>query len=780
MTDRARRIPPVSKSVGSHRVSRRRLVRQAAALGVGLPALGMLRQRPAVAAETPTAPDAPIRPQIYALPGGLGVDPYSWLENPDDPEVIAYLDAENAYTEAVMAPTADLQEALYQELTGRIKQTDATVPTPWHGYFYYMRFEEGKDYAIICRKKGSLEAPEEILVDLNVDAGDYLALDGWLPSPDNRYLAYGLDETGEEFVTTFVLEMATGQIVDQLAQSQYVQWANDSRTLFYCKQHPERVWPFAHYRHVLGEEPAADVLLFEEPVVQFELYTGISKDQAYIFLYTESVDTNEVRYVPAAAPETEPQLFAPRQPGVRAFLEHHGDDFLFLTDEDAPNFKLMAAPVAAPERANWREVVPHRDDAVLEQFEVFADHLALFGWEQGFKQAWIRDLASGEMAALPFTEAVFTVAPGLNWEFATSKLRYVFSSPVTPDEDIEYDMATGERTLLKQLEVLGGHDPSRYVSERLYATAADGARIPLYIISLREAPAELPPGPRPLRLDAYGSYGSTSEPWFSINRLALINRGITFGEASVRGGGELGRSWWEEGRLLKKWNTFNDFIACAEHLVAEGYTAPDRLLAHGASAGGLLMGVVATQRPDLFRAVLAEVPSVEVIGGLTRSTNGPYQWPELGDPYDPVAFDYMRSYAPYETVRPQSYPHLFVTAGLQDSRVDYWEPAKWVAKLRDAMTGANPLLLRTDTGSGHFGTTDFEDGNREIALLYAFFLTALGLAEAAPATTAVPPLAARRLDSILPAPPGAGVSALATTRPPGSRARRTARRAPRV
>jgi oligopeptidase B len=727
MAHARRGVPVFGDVVLRDRLSRREIVRQAVTLGLSLPILAVLPHRRAAAQTVVTPPDAPRRPQIYAFPGGLGIDPYAWLENRDDPEVIAYLEAENAYTEAVMAPTKALQEEIYQELLGRIKQTDASVATPWNGYLYYTRSEEGKDYDILCRKPDRLDAPEQVLLDLNVIAEAFLALGQWLPSPDNRYLAYGLDETGDEYFTTYVWDMTTGQVVDQLPHSQYFQWANDSRTLFYCKQHPEWVWPYAHYRHVVGEDAASDVLLYEEPVAQFELSTSASKDRTYIFLYSETVDTNEIRYLPADEPTAEPTLFAPRRPGVRSFLEHHGEEFLVRTDEDAPNYKLMAAPVANPVRGTWRELVPHRDDAVLDGVEVFEHHLALFGREDGLKQIWVGDLTRGATTPVPFDEAVFTVAPGQNWEFATTKLRYLYSSPVTPDSDFEYDMATGERILLKQMAVLGGHDPDRYVTERLFAPAPDGTRVPISLVYLREAPAATPPGPRPLRLDGYGAYGLTTEPWFSISRLTLINRGITFAQAHVRGGGEFGRRWWEGGRLLSKWNTFTDFIACAEHLIAQGYTAPDRLFARGGSAGGLLMGVVATQRPDLFQAVHAEVPSVDLIGHLARSTNGPYNWLEFGDPFDPTAYDYLRSYSPYETVRAQSYPMLFVTGGLQDQRVDYWSPAKWVAKVRDVKTDDNLLLLRTDMGLGHFGASGVQGTNRQTAGLYAFILMALGM-----------------------------------------------------
>jgi oligopeptidase B len=424
-------------------------------------------------------------------------------------------------------------------------------------------------------------------------------------------------------------------------------------------------------------------------------------------------------------------------------MEHHGGEFLIRTDEEAPNFKLLAVPDDDPAHGPQREVIPHRDDAVLNGVEVFEGHLALFGRDQGFSQAWVHDLASGETAPIHFDEAVYVVAPGANWEFATSKLRLVYSSPVTPNTEFEIDLATGERTTLKQREVLGGHDPSRYVTERVFATAADGTEIPISVVYLREAPAGMPAGPRPLRLDAYGGYGTITDPWFSTPRLTLLDRGITFAQAHVRGGGELGRHWWEEGRLLNKWNTFNDFIACAERLIAAGYTASDRLIARGGSSGGMLMGVVATQRPDLFKVVNADVPAAEVLGGLMRSTNGQYQWPELGNPYDPVAYEYMRSYSPYETARPQGYPIMLVTAGLQDRRVVYWEPAKWVAKMRDVKTDDNLLLLRTDMGSGHFGATGFQDTNRQTAFVYAFFLTALGIEDVPPRSAAAAPRATK-------------------------------------
>jgi oligopeptidase B len=434
----------------------------------------------------------------------------------------------------------------------------------------------------------------------------------------------------------------------------------------------------------------------------------------------------------------------PRRPGIlHTLVEHHGDEFLILTDEEAPNFRLMATPVANPDRANWHDVIPHQEDALLEWFDVFEHHLALYGREEGFSQVWVRDMGSGAMAPVPFDEAIYTAYPGINPEFATSKLRIVYSSPVTPWSDIEIDMETGAQTVLKQEEIIGGHDPSAFVTERLFATAPDGTQIPISLVYRRDGPE----GPRPMRLDGYGAYGISSNPEFVVNRLTLLNRGVTIAIAHVRGGAELGRHWWEEGRLLTKRNTFSDFIASAEHLIAEGYTAPDRLSILGGSAGGLLMGVAATERPDLFAAVIADVPAVDLVGLLLRSAIGPGNRPEFGDPHDPAALHYIRSYDPYETVRAQAYPMMLVTGGFNDPRVPYWVPAKWVAKLRDIATGDNLLLLRTEMGSGHFGASGFYEAERQTAFLYAFLLLALDMTEVEPVKDVATPQAAKRTDA---------------------------------
>jgi oligopeptidase B len=717
---------------------RRRLLRQAGALGLSLAASQVWPHRRAdVAAQEPTPPDAPARPRIAPAPGGSAVDPYAWLEDPDDPEVIAYLEAENAYAEAVMAPTRALQETLFREMTGRFPRADATVPTPWRGYLYYERTELGKDYAVVCRRRDSPDAPEEILLDLNAIGGAALDISVLRPSPDNRYLAYGLDTTGAEIYELTVVEMASGRIVTRLPAARDAEWTNDSRALLYTRQDATHR-PYRLQRHALGSDPATDAVLYEEADERFWLRLATTRDRTWHVLESGTIDTSEVRALPADRPDGAPRPIVPRRDGVQYHLEHHGDEFLILTDEDAPNFRLMAAPVADPARDTWREVIPHREHVLLAGLDAFARHLVLYGRKDGFPRVWIRYLASGRTRSVRFGEAVYAVGRpdrltgGENWEFATATVRLAYSSPVTPPSVYAIDLATGERTLLKREKLRGGHDPRSYATERLYAAAPDGTRIPISLVYVREPPAGLPEGPRPLRLDAYGGYGISLDPGFSLYRLALIDRGVGFAIAHVRGGGELGRQWWEAGRRLAKKTSFSDFIACAEHLIAAGYTAPDRLAIHGGSIGGLLMGVAATERPDLFRAVVAEVPGVDVIGFLLRSPIGPVNEDELGDPRDPADYAYLASYSPYQNARARAYPAMFVTGALHDQRTPYWIPAKWVAKLRDLKTDDTPLLLRMGLGSGHLSVSATSALARELAFWYAFVLTELGLADVKP------------------------------------------------
>ena len=750
-------ITPRPSSLLRRRVDRRQVLRGGAMLGLGVPAMAsLLRASVTLGAEESVVvgtqevivpPDAEGRPQ-FSLPLQLSDDPYRWLENPDDPEVIAYLKAENTYSAAMLAPTQDLQEILYRELTERTNRTDTSVPTPWHGYLYYWRIEEDNDYGILCRKRGSMDAPEQILLDLNAMAVNYIALSTWRPSPDNRYLAYDIDKTGNEIYQHFIMDMDSGQVTTELPTGWNAEWAQDSRTLYYIRRdHVHGREQLA--RHTIGTDPATDALLYQEHDENFWLSIYPAKDGTYLFLESSTFDTNQVRAIPLAQSTAGLQVITPRSEGVRHYLEHHGDEFLILTDEDAPNFKLMAALEDDPNHGNWREVIPHRTDMVIDPYgvEPFARHYVIYGREDGFTRIWVRDVANPAMRPIEFDEAIYVTAPvggyagGDNWTFETDKVRIWYSSLVTPDSVYEVDMTTGDRTLLKQSEIVGDYDPGRYVTERLWATAPDGTRVPISLVSLRTPPAGLPAGPRPLRLDGYGGYGIPSDPYFSGSRLALIDRGVSYAIAHVRGGGEFGQSWWEQGRLLKKKTCFSDFIACAEHLIAEGKTAPDRLVIYGASNGGLLMGVVANERPDLFRVVVAEVPAADVVALLLVTSGGLANRDEFGDPTDPAVFAYQRSYSPYQNVTAQHYPAMFVTGGLNDNRTPYWQSAKWVAKLRDVKTDDNPLLLHVEMASGHFGVSGFEKFSRESARLYAFVLQELGIANVEPgrAAAALPP-----------------------------------------
>jgi len=501
-------------------------------------------------------------------------------------------------------------------------------------------------------------------------------------------------------------------------------WSADSRNLYYSRQ-DSALRSYAVHVHPLGADSRDDPLIYQEDDAVFSVRVEDSMSGAYLFLSSASQESSEVRYLRADEPEAEATLFAPRRPGVIYSLEHHGDDFLVLTNEDALNFKLLAVPIADRAGAKSREVIAHRDEALLEHVEPFAGQLLISGREDGLRRLWIHDLATGETRPLGFDEPIHSVWSADNREFHTANAVIGYTSFVTPPSFFELDLGTGERTLLKREEVVGGHDPDDYVSERVEATVPDGACIPISLVRRRDAP----PGPRPLLLRGYGAYGISADPRFARNALSLIDRGVTYAIAHVRGGQELGRAWYEDGKLLHKKNTFSDFIACAETLIDAGYTTPDQLVANGGSAGGLLMGAVANSRPDLFRAIVAEVPFVDVIRvmldpSLPLTTGEFVEW---GDPRDPAFYDYIHSYSPYDNVSDQAYPHLFITAGLEDDQVPYWQPAKWTAKLRAVKCDQNLLLLRTNLGAGHRGDSGFYEAQREVASTYAFILLALGL-----------------------------------------------------
>jgi oligopeptidase B len=675
-------------------------------------------------------PVARVEPRVHTLHGETRSDDYFWLRDRSDPEVIAYLEAENRYTGAVMRHTEALQEQLYQEMRGRIKETDLSVPERVDDYFYYSRTEAGSQYPIFCRRHGSLHAPEEVLLDQNPLATDhaYFKIGVSKVSPDHRLLAYSVDTSGAEDFTLYIKDLATGRLLAESIgkTSLGVTWANDSRTLFYTLlDHAHR--PCRLYRHTVGASPTTDVLVYFEPDESFFLDISRSRSRRYLLLDITSHSTSEVRFLDADQPEGGFREVQPRESGVEYSVEHHDERFFITTNDSAPNFRLVQAPVASPSKANWSPVLPYRPDIKLDETDAFRSHLVVYERQAGLRQIRVIDLASGGEHLVPFPEPVYTLRSHDNPEFETPLLRFTYTSLVTPSSVIEYDM--GERTWMvrKQTEVRGGYDPSLYRSERVFATAADGERVPISLVY--RAPLQLD-GERPLLLNGYGAYGLSYDPSFSSNTLSLLDRGFVVAIAHVRGGEEMGRPWYEGGKLLNKRSTFTDFIASAEHLVAAGYSSSDRLVINGGSAGGLLMGAVTNLRPDLFRVVLADVPFVDVVNTMLDASLPltVIEYDEWGNPNERAAYEYIRSYSPYDNIEAKDYPHMLVTAGLNDPRVAYWEPAKWTARLRATKTNGSRLLLRTNMGAGHGGASGRFDLLREIAFKYAFMLDVLGIA----------------------------------------------------
>lgn len=680
-------------------------------------------------------PAAPLLPPIAARRpverefSGITIpDDYAWLENPRDAEVISYLEAENAYLDQVLAANGDLRERLHEELMARVQRTDMRVPVRIGEAFYYIRTETGRDYDILCRRVGSMDAPEQILLDLNEMAGDYLRLGAWQPSPDHRYLAYSLNETGGIAYVLRILDMSTGETLpERIPASPWgMAWADHERLVYTGQDAALR--SCAAMLHRVGTDADADTLLYREDDEIFSLNLYASSDRAFLFLLSASMDTSEVRYVPLAAPDAQLSLFSPRRQGVISSLEHWRDEFLVLTNDGARDFQLLAVAVDPTCRDQVRTVIPPHDGRLLQQISVFRDGALVSGRLDGGSRLWLLDPATGTLRDVDFDETVYEVSEGDNRDFDAANAVIWYESMVTPPTAYALDLANGQRTLLKQEEIVGGHDPANYRSLRTFATAADGTRVPVSLVQRQDGPA----GPRPLLLMGYGSYGFSYDPGFNRNALSLLNRGVTLAIAHVRGGQDLGRAWYEDGKLLRKQNTFTDFIACAEHLIAIGETAPDRLAAMGGSAGGLLMGAVVNARPDLFRAVVAAVPFVDVIRVMLDPslplTAG--EFVEWGDPRDPEYLAYMRAYSPYENTRAQPYPWLLLTAGIGDDQVPYWQPAKWTARMRELKTDANPLLLHTNLQAGHGGHSGFSGAMWEMALIYAFLLQALGRAEA--------------------------------------------------
>lgn len=697
--------------------------------------------------EKPMRPDAPVAAKadtVLKEHGQTRVDPYFWMrlsdeqkraETPDNhtQQVLDYLNAENDYKEKVMAETEGLQQKLYDEIVGRIKQTDESVPYLSNGYWYYTRYEEGGEYPIYCRKMGSLDAEEEVLINVNELAKgyDYYAAGGLTVSPDNKVLAFSQDTLSRRIYTIRFKNLETGEYFDDTIEntSGGGAWANDNKTFFYTTKNKVSLLSEKIFRHELGTEPKSDAMVYHEKDPSYYIGVYKSKSDDYVIIYNSSTLISDYHILDANNPKGKFQQFIPRGEQPHEYsIAHFEDKFYIVTNRDAKNFKLMETPVTATAEQNWKEVIAHRDDVLLEGIELFNEYMVVDERQNGASNLRIINQKSGDEHYLDFGEAAYTAYTSVNAEFNTNILRFGYTSMTTPNSTFDYNMETKEKTLLKQQEVVGGHNPAEYVTERIWATTRDGVKVPISIVYKKGFKKD---GNSPLLQYGYGSYGSTIDASFSSVRLSLLDRGFVFAIAHIRGGQLMGRQWYEDGKMFKKMNTFNDFIDCSNFLISEKYTSPEHLYAQGGSAGGLLMGAVVNLAPELYNGVLAAVPFVDVVStmwdeSIPLTTN---EFDEWGNPKNLESYEYMMSYSPYDQVAAQDYPNMLVTTGLFDSQVQYWEPAKWVAKLRDMKTDDNVLLLDTDMEAGHGGASGRFKRYKTTALQYAFLLDLEGIKE---------------------------------------------------
>ena len=692
----------------------------------------------------PTPPRAAIRPHMMTMHGHTRIDNYYWLNERENPEVLAYLEAENQYADACLKPTEPLQEQLFKEITGRIKQDDNSVPIKIRDYYHYTRFEEGKEYPIYCRKKHNLEAPEEILLDGNVLAEGHAFFDiGEVNiSEDDRLLAYTVDTVSRRIYTLYVKDLETGELVGEpiTGTSGNVVWASDNQTLFYGVK-DETLRPCKIMRHRLGTSSDDDVEVYCEVDETFVCYICKTKSRKYLIINSDSTLTSECRILESEQPEKEFRVFQERQPDMLYGIDHYREHFYIQTNADgAKNYKIMRTPIAQTDKSNWEEVVPHREQVMIEGFTIFDKFFVIEERTEGLIKIRVKSWDGGTDYYIDFGEPTYTAGVGANPDFEAVTLRYSYNSMTTPSSVYEYDMEKRTKTLLKRQEIVGGYNPEDYVTERLMAPSHDGVLVPISIVykkakvvesvettlsALRQAQG--PQLNRPLVLYGYGSYGSSTDAYFSLARLSLLDRGFIWAIAHIRGGEEMGRQWYDDGKMLNKKNTFLDFIACAEYLINKGYTSPQKLFAMGGSAGGLLVGAVTNMRPDLWKGVIAQVPFVDVVTTMLDEsiplTTGEYD--EWGNPNEKKYYDYMLSYSPYDNVEAKDYPAMLITTGLHDSQVQYWEPAKWAAKLRALKTDKNPLYLKTEMDYGHGGASGRFEGYKEVVLEYAFMLDLL-------------------------------------------------------
>ncbi|HET6435730.1 MAG TPA: S9 family peptidase [Xanthomonadaceae bacterium] len=705
----------------------------------------LLMTSTASAADRPAPPDVAKKPHTVTAPHGAArADEYYWLRDDrrENPEMLAYLDAENAYADALMAPLRPLQDKLYGEIVGRIKQDDSSVPYRERGWWYYTRFETGQDYPVYARRQGQpartptlgseLEGAEQVLLDVNAMAAgkDYFSVGDWDVSPDNTLLAWAEDDVGRRQYTIRVKNLVSGEVYPDVIRgvSPNIVWADDNRTIFYVENDPETLLTKRVKKHLLGTSASADALVYEEHDDSFYMGIDRSRDDRYICISVESTVSSEMRCAPAADPRAFTVL-APRERDVEYQADHLGDRWVIRTNapgadgKPASNFKLMTAPSGATSRAQWREWVPHRDDVFVDGFELFDGFTAVAERSGGLER--LRLLKGGGEEFVKVDEPAYSMGLDVNSEPGTDWLRYSYTSLTTPATTYELNVRTGERRQLKQQPVLG-YDPAKYETERLWATARDGTRVPVSLVYRKGFRKD---GSAALLQYAYGSYGSSTDPNFNLPVVSLLDRGMVYAIAHIRGGQEMGRAWYDAGKLFHKKNTFTDFIDVTDFLVKEGYAAPDRVAAYGGSAGGLLMGAISNMAPEKYRVILSQVPFVDVVTtmldpSIPLTTN---EYDEWGNPEQKDYYDYMLSYSPYDNLEAQAYPAMFIGTGLWDSQVQYWEPAKYVARLRDLDTGAQPILFRINMDAGHGGKSGRFRRYRELAEMYAFLLDQLGV-----------------------------------------------------
>ena len=701
----------------------RRLPLALSALAIGLLAPAASGQE--AVNRPPMAAKKPHKTEIH---GYTLVDDYFWLREKSNPEVIKHLEAENAFTDSIMAPTKGLQDTLYKEMLGRIKQTDLSVPSRIGSYYYYSRTEEGKQYPYMCRRKERMEAPEEILLDLNqlAEGHKFFGLGAYRVSDDGNWLAYSTDTTGYRQFTLHVKDLRTGQVLaESIDRAGSVVWANDNTTIFYTTEDEVSKRSNQFWRHVVGAKDSE--LLYEEKDVLFDVGAGRSLDRKVIFLGSYAKTSREFRYLPADEPTSALKLVLPREAGHEFDVDHYNGEFYIVTNRGATNFRVVTAPMSDPSEKNWKPFIEHNPKVKIDGLTFFANHVVVSEREDGLVYLRVIDMKTRQSHRIPTEESDYALGLSSNPEFDTTTVRFAYQSMVTPQSVYDYDLNTRERKLLKRQEVLGGYDPAQYEARRIWSVSRDGTKVPISIVHRKDVKMD---GRAPLMLYGYGSYGASMAPAFSSSRLSLLDRGVIYAIAYIRGGGELGEDWRQQGRMMQKLNTFYDFVDAAEHLVKKKHTSADRLVIHGGSAGGLLVGAAANLRPDLFKAVVAEVPFVDVVNtmldaSLPLTTS---EYTEWGNPNEKPAFEYMMKYSPYDNIRATTYPAMLVRVSLNDSQVPYWEGAKFAAKLRAMKTDTNPLLLRTNMGAGHGGSSGRYDALRETAFMYAFVLWQVGLA----------------------------------------------------